>query len=76
MSSDPLDGLTDDHCRYIIGDPTSSDWHYCRAPRSRHPDGSLVKWMWCDLHRARVVVKQNWGRRPRRARLDPLEDAA
>jgi len=53
---DPLSELTDDHCRFVIGD-TDGEWHYCRAPRARHPDGQYKRWKWCDAHRAVVVVK-------------------
>lgn len=54
--SDPLEGLTNDHCRYVIGD-THGEWCYCRAPRARHADGRYKPWKWCDAHR-KIVVKK------------------
>lgn len=55
MDDSRLDGLTEDHCRYIIGE-VGGDWCYCRQPRARKADGTYARWMWCDEHR-RVVVQ-------------------
>jgi hypothetical protein len=71
MSSEEVVGLTEDDCRYIVGD-LGGDWHYCRAPRARHADGSYKRWMWCDAHRRVVIVsaKPYVGRRPLPAHIE------
>jgi hypothetical protein len=51
---DNLDDLTEDHCRFVIGEP-GEEWHYCRKPRARFADGTYMRWMWCAEHRAIVV---------------------
>jgi hypothetical protein len=53
--ADNLNDLTEDHCRYVIGE-IGGDWCFCRAPRARKPDGTYQRWMWCDTHR-RIVVR-------------------
>jgi hypothetical protein len=55
MTSNPLDDLTEDHCRYVIGE-VGVDWCFCRKPRARKSDGTYERWMWCDEHR-RIVVR-------------------
>lgn len=64
-----MDGLTDDHCRYVIGE-VGVEWCFCRRPRSRRPDGSYAQGMWCDGHRMIVmtVARPYTGKlRPKRA---------
>jgi hypothetical protein len=55
MPNDQLDGLTEDHCRWVLGEIETGEWCYCRAPRARKADGTYQRWMWCDEHRRRVV---------------------